>query len=320
MPIIGYNESSLTDSEVFKGINEMGAVSQKDKAINLIKNAQILTPQDIEGAYVQVKQYPNTLSRTAVKAFENGKIVLLYNTNPASRMTQAIPFLTFLKGKSHITYIFMDRYVSTSRDGVLSIQSSLLHDLLISAIVANALKDNYAKLVNSMYLQKMLTTLYTKFMTRIINRDYSVAADKQVYDIVNYWIGKFFLYNIFQSVDSKDGLEKLLSNNFKYIDEIKYSEIRKTYELKDPKNLTGLMELLKEATPRMNSLTLPSFMSSWIDYYYISSLLAMDNVEYLIFMILCLLGGNNIISVAATEMVKDTRGITSFKEELIKIL
>ena len=45
----------------------------------------------------------------------------------------------------------------------------------------------------------------------------------------------------------------------------------------------------------------------------------MDNIEYFIFMIIAILGGNNIVSIAPSELVKETKNINNFKPELIKL-
>jgi len=49
-------------------------------------------------------------------------------------------------------------------------------------------------------------------------------------------------------------------------------------------------------------------------------MLAIDNIEYLIFMIICLLNGNNIININASDIVKETKGIKDFRGELLKLI
>jgi hypothetical protein len=49
-------------------------------------------------------------------------------------------------------------------------------------------------------------------------------------------------------------------------------------------------------------------------------MLAIDNIEYLIFMMITLINGNNIISIAASDIVKEAKNIKSFREELLKLI
>ncbi|MCM1222312.1 MAG: hypothetical protein NC548_48380, partial [Lachnospiraceae bacterium] len=156
MAIKGYMESTLSSSEIFKGINDIaGGENTTQKAINLIKTAKHLTNEDIEAAYISVKQITDTLTREAMKAFDDGRIVLIYNNVPALSVTQALPFITF-KNKatgSYVTYVFMDKYISMSRDGVMNLQAPILRDLLTGALIANGLKKNYDALSTNQYLQ-----------------------------------------------------------------------------------------------------------------------------------------------------------------------
>lgn len=318
MAITGYMESSLTSSEVFQGFNEN--LKLQDKAINLIKNAKHLTNQDIEAAYISVKQITDTLTREAMKAFDDERIVLVYNNVPSLSMTQALPFITFKTKKGYITYVFVDKYITVSRDGILTMQAPILRDLLTGALIANGIKSNYNALSSNQYLQKITMEIYTKLFTRIINREYSIAADKIVFDTIQYWINKFFLLNVFGATDTSENIEKLSLSHIKFLDETQIDDIKRRYDEVNPSTITDILDLIKSASSRMKGLQLGIFMRDWTNYYFIPSALAIDNIEYLIFMCITLLSGNNIINISASEIVKEAKNIKSFKGELLKLI
>lgn len=322
MAITGYMESTLGSSEIFIGINDSGGDNNTtQRAINLIKTAKKLTNEDIETAYISVRQISDTLTRSAMKAFDEQKTVLVYNNVPTLSVTQALPFITFKdKNGGYTTYVFMDKYISISRDGVMNVSAPVLRDILTGALIANGLKRNYSNLTSNQYLQKVLTDIYSKFFTRIINREFSVAADKPLFDSIQYWVKKFFLVRIIGATDTSENIESIANNHFKSMDEISYEDIRKKYADADPVNISGLLELIKGSSPRMKSLNLRTFLSNWINYYYVPSMLAVDNVEYLIFMIITLLNGNNIISISASDIVKEAKNIKSLRGELLKLI
>lgn len=325
MAIKGFYESSLTTSEIFNdennGINNIGSKnSVLQKSIELIKNTKHLTNEDIEASYIAVRQITDSLTREAMKAFDDERIVLLYNEVPSTRMTQALPFITLKTSKGFVTYVFVDKYISISREGVMSMQAPVLRDLLTSALIANSLKNNYERLASSQYLQKILMEVYTKMVIRIINKEFSVISDKIVADTLQYWINRFFLTNILGAHDTPENIETISSKHFKFIDELKYSEIKNQYESANPQKISELLEVLKLASPRMKTLNLGTFLSNWISYFYVPSMLAVDNIEYLIFMMIALLSGNSIISIAASDIVKETKNIKSFREELLKLI
>lgn len=321
MAIKGFYESSLATSEIFDGINNIDKDNTlTQKAINLIKNAKHLKNEDIEAAYISVKQITDTLTRAAMKAFDDERIVLIYNENRSISINQALPFITFKTPRGYITYVFVDKYISISREGVMNMQAPILRDLLIGALIANGLKTNYHILASSQYMQKVLTDVYNKFVTRVLNREFAILADKIVSETIQYWINKFFLNNILSSNDTPENIEILSKSHFKFIDEIKYNEIKNQYDSINPQKFSELLEVIKLATPRMRTLNLGTFLSNWINYYYIPSMLAVDNIEYLIFMMITLLNGNNIISIAASDIVKEAKNIKSFRSELLKLI
>lgn len=321
MAIKGFMESSLASSEVFKGINDnTKGVKVTDKALNLIKTAKHLTNEDIETAYISVRQISDSLTREAMRAFDEERTVLIYNNVASLSVTQTLPFITYKTAKGYVTFIFVDKYVTMSRDGVLNMQAPILRDLLIGAVIANGIKRNYNMLSTNQFLQKILTEIYTKFFTRIINREYSIGADKIVFDTIQYWINRFFLENIFGAADTPENIERIATAHFKYIDEMKAAEIKKRYEEVSPSKISELLNLLSEASPRMRNINLGRFISNWVNYYYIPSMLAIDNIEYLIFMIMTMLSGNNIINTSASDIVKETKGIKDLRGELLKLI
>ena len=97
-------------------------------------------------------------------------------------------------------------------------------------------------------------------------------------------------------------------------------ETANAYTQSSPKNIEDLLNLMKSQISRMSSLSLGRFLSSWMDYYHEPALLAVDTIEYLVFMIICLLSGNNIINVAASDIVKNMKGINQLRGELLKLV
>jgi hypothetical protein len=325
MAITGYNESKLSASEMFDTYkNNSGAKEDPVvRANKLIKSAKQLEPADIETAHVQLKQYSNSLSRAALKAFEIGKTVILYNSEPGLSMTQLIPFLTLRTDSGFKTYIFLDSVPGAyrkGRDGSLIVNSAALHDLLVGALISNAIKSDYGKLTGSEYLEKTLMNLYGQFIFRIINKEYLIGSDKIIYDTLFYFTGRFFLERIFESHNGATNINILAQKHFRFVDSMKAEEIKATYDEANPQQISELLNLIKSLSPRMSGLDLRLLINNWTTYYFPPAYLAIDNVEYLIFMTVSLKNANNLVSINASEIVKETKGIRTLEEELLKLL
>jgi hypothetical protein len=292
----------------------------QEKAVNLIKTAKHLTNEDIEVTYIALKQITDTLTRAALSAFDNGQTVLVYNSVPALSISQAIPFLTFNTKSGYKTYVFVDKYITVSREGVLTMQPPILRDLLIGALIANGLKRDYSKLANSQYMSKTTMGIYGDLFMRIINREFSIASKKDEFETLRYWVNRYFLENVFGTNDSVENIDKLSAAHIKHLDEIQMTEIKKRYDSANITSLSELLDLMKETTPRMKTLNMGMFLNDWVNYYYIPSMLACDNIEYLLFMIVTMLSGNNIINISASDIAKEAKGIKAFRGELLNLI
>lgn len=314
-----YTESSLINSEVYQGIEE--ELKIKNKAVELINNSKRIKNSDVEAAYITIKQMTDSLTREALKAFDNERIVMLYNTVPSLSMTQAMPFMTFKTKKGYVTFIFADKYITTTRDGVTKIEPSVFRDLLIGALIANGIKNDYSNLATNQYLSKILMEIYEKLFTRILNREFAIASDKITYDKVRFYINKFFLINIFSTSDEMSNIDKLATAHVKYLDEVQIIDCKNKYNDANVTKLSELLGLIKEESSRMKGLSLSMLLNDWVNYYYAPSMMAVDNIEYLIFMTICLLSGNGaIVNIAASDIVKEAKNIKSYRGELLKLI
>jgi hypothetical protein len=326
MAITGFNESKLSNSEVFTTYKNMPTTKEDPvvRANKLIQSAKSLTPQDIETAHVQLKQgYSNTLSKAALKAYETGQTVIKYNADPNLSMIQLIPFMTLRQGNAYKTYIFLDSVPSVYRkgkDGTLTINASALHDLLVGALISNAIKTNYSKLTGSQYLEKTMMMAFSNFYFRIINREYLLGSDKIIYDSLFYAFNRFFLEKVFESSNGVEHINALAGQHFRFLDQIKIDELKASYDAASPQTLSELLKHVKTLSPRMGTLDLKKFINNWVNYFLPPAYLAMDNIEYLIFMVQTLKQGNNLVSINAGEIVKELKGIRQFEEELLKLI
>lgn len=317
MAIKGYMESTLSQSEVFQGLESNLHI--RDKAMYLIKNSKHLTNEDIEAAYIQCKQITDSLTVAALKAFDREETVLVYNTIKKMSMTQAIPFITFKTSGKRTTYVFMDNYVSSPNPGQMNVQPAILRDLLIGAYVSNSIRNNYTGLSNNQYLMKICMEMYDKFFTRVINRLYSVGADKIVFDTIRYWIRRFFLEVVYGATDSIENIDSLAKSHIKYLDEMVINQIKEEYDSASPHDLSGLLDMFKELSPRMHAIGLGQVLNEWINFYHNPFTLGIDNIEYFLFGVESLKNGSPLVNFHAADIVTEQKGIKDLNAELLKI-
>ncbi len=97
-------------------------------------------------------------------------------------------------------------------------------------------------------------------------------------------------------------------------------ETKQQYESANPTKLSELLSLIKTISPRMKTLDMGRVLTSWTNYYYVPATLAVDNIEYLLFMVITLLNGDNIVNISASDVVKEAKNIKSLRGELLKLI
>lgn len=327
--IVGrFSESALSTSDSYSTYRDNPTTVEDplSRAKSLITGgARVIGTDELLTAHAQLKQYSNGLTRAAVKAWEEGEIILLYANDPKQSMIELVPFLTIRSGGKYTGYIFMNKWIGKPRQPdrlgtTLSINSSYLHDLLVGSLVARAIRSDYHRLVSSPYLESMLMRLYTEFAWRLLVRRFGIGADKVAGDTVKYYLNRFFTEKVFESKSSPEDIETLTKKHYRFIDPMKSDEMTRAYNEASPNGLIELLALISKLADTLAGLTFPIFMNSWMDYYYPPAYLAMDNVDYLIFMITTLKNVSGICNYLASDIVKDAKGIRTFDEELLKLI
>lgn len=325
MAIKGYNESTLANSSIFKDLITLTGNDQRMKAMEVIKrpSTRHLKPEDVEIALMSVRQYNNSLTRQALNQFDDGNTILVYNEDRSDYVSAALPFITFKVGSDYKTYVFVNQHITkNAREGTLNFKNiPVFHDLLVSAWVSRMLRINYDKLVLNPSMLKITMTVYARLVVHVLNRKHSIKADKKTLDTLNYWISRFFLINVFKSSDIDENIEINARKTIRDLDDLIIQDIKTKYDQSNPSTITDLLELLKEASPeRMKSLNLSSFIQSWIETYHPVSMLAIDTMEYLIFMMISVKNSNGLIAMGSRDLVTEVPNINKFQEELLKLI
>lgn len=70
----------------------------------------------------------------------------------------------------------------------------------------------------------------------------------------------------------------------------------------------------------MRALSLAPFLNDWLVYYYYPAMLGIEVMDYFIFMVTALLSGNNIVSIAASDIVKEAKNVKGLRGEILKLI
>lgn len=311
-------ESSIEDSYVYKSFNASNSLIEK--LVKYIKTGVLLDTSYFEEQYMQIKKSSiSPLSQKVMEAYDNGLIELLFSRE--TKVGVSIPFIIRKNEKGKIVAtIFIATFATFDKDNNLVIPVKQLYALMESAYVALEMQVNPTKIQKNTILMKIVGSIYSQMIIRILNKEYALSLDKELYDKVAYCVNKFFLTNIWE-YPSKDLIEAYASSELKYISDLDLNLVKTGYDDSQITDISKLIDYLRSLSPRMKDLNIRYFIERYVNTYHGSSIMSMDYLPYIFFVIINIILGSFLISQnALNDIIKNTKNINKFYMELAKIL
>ena len=311
-------EASLSDSYMFGEINK-SAMSSK-KILSALKSGIRLDASYIQEQLIQIKKSRiSPLCDNVLQAFSKKEIVLLYNKSVL--IGKSIPFVCMNEGGKPTAFIFIADFSGVTEDGAsLTIDMKKLYVLMEAAFICREYYSEPWKFQRSPILLKTIASIYANMCLRLLNKEYSLSLDKNLYDQVNFAIAKFYLSKVAE-LPNKDlvnsyAMKTCVSPSKSYIDDINMK-----YDSAKINNIAELIKFISTLSPKMENLTFKYFFERWISTYGVGAFLGLDTIPYLIYIINnVLLGGFLVNVVSLSDMIKNTKGINLYYPELSKIV
>lgn len=316
-----YQESSLNDSIVFKSLNNQ---SQITLLINeCIKNGIILDSSYIEEQLLQIKKTRiSPLADNVLRAYEQGEIILIYAKN--MKVPQAIPF-TILKMQGSLkAVIFVNNYGTLTTndkaggDQYLNMPMKDLYVLMEGAYTALSYNVYPIHFIKNLGLMKLCVTIYTQMFLRILNKEYALSMDKEVFNRVSFCISRFFLDNIWGStnadINTAYSINIILGANKQDL-----MLVAESYNQANITDINQLITFLKTITRRLDKLTFRYFTQYYLQTYKAGALFGMECLPYFLYTIEATLIGSFLVNQPIiSDITKNIKGMNTFYAELSK--
>ena len=311
-------ESSMEDSFIYKSFNASNSLIEK--IVKYIKTAVLLDTSYFEEQFSQMnKSSISPLSAKVIDAYKEGNIELLFSRQ--TKIGTSIPFIIRKNEKGKIVAtIFIATFATMDKNNNLVIPVKQLYALMESSYIALQIQVNPTKIQRNIGIMKLCNSVYTEMIMRILNKEYAIALDKVLYDKCWYTISRFFLTNIWQ-YPNKDLIDSYASNELKNIEELDLDLTRDGYDDADIKDVNDLLTYIRTLSPRMSNLNTRYFIERFVNTYHGSSILSIDYLPYVFFVIVNILLGSFLISqTALNDVIKNIKGMNKFYIELSKII
>lgn len=312
-------ENTMEDSLVYKTFNQANGVV--DKIVKYLSSGVPLDKSYIEDQYAIIRRGAgiSPLSQKVLEAFNNGDIEIIWNNT--EKVGVAMPFIVRRKSDGKVvSTIFINAFATIKDDSILVIPAKQLYGLMEGAYIALKLQTDPVKVMKNAELMMTTASVYTEMTARILNKEYALTLDKVLYDKVCYCIKRFYLECVWEYPNT--GLvSNYASSDLKYIQQFDLDALDATYSKMEIKTIANLLEFVKSLSPRMSDLNLRYYIERFIKTYHGSSILSIDYLPYVFFVITNVVMSTFLASqTALNDIIKNTKNINRFYSELARVM
>lgn len=319
-----YTEGTMEDSYIFSMFNENKELTSK--MLSYIKTAVSIDEEMLQEQLLQIKKSRiSPLADEVLGAFARGEIELLYNKSV--KVPLATPFIvrrdpSFTGNTFNIrATIFIANYGLVSKKAnVYEIPMKNLYVLMESAYIALYIHKYPNKIQRNYGLMKILCSVYTSMFTRIMNREYSLSLDQDLYDRVNFIISRFFLEKVWELTNP----DIIFNNALINIQNPNITDLKimsDNYDNAEVKDIGDALILIKSLSPRLSNLSVRYIIQRYMITYHGGAVMAIDYLPYMFYVVInTLLGAFLLNQTALADIIKNNRQIRTFYPELVKMM
>ena len=317
-------ETALSSSVLYQAFN--GNAEMTKIILEAIKNSTIITKEYIEEQILQIKRTNiSPLSEQVLQAYENGEITILYSN--IKKVPQTLPFFaTKVHGKIKV-FVFVNNYgtISKAKNGsgekYLNISMKDLYVLMEGALTAYNLAMYPHKASKSLAMMKVTCNIYTNMIIRIMNKEYAISMDQDLYGKVSFCIGKFFLNKVWGYTNDNVVFSYAKSSVSVVTSSTELLIVDKLYDNANIETIEDLIRFIASFSPRLKSLNFRYFVQCFINTYKASTLFGLECLPYFLFTVESTMIGSFIVNQPIiSDITKNTKGMNVFYPELVKIV
>jgi len=314
---------SLNDSVVFQSFSQHGEIMLT--ITKCIKGGKVLDSSYIEEQMLQMRRTRiSPFVDKVLGAYESGQIILIHSRD--TKVPQAVPFIVLKQGTQMRAFIFVNNYGTIQEDNMagrhayLSMPMKDLYVLMEGAYTALTYFKYPANFSKSLGLLKLCNSIYTNMFLQILNKQYALSLQQDLYNRVSFCISKYFLEIVWGQTN-----KQITTNYAKALligankSDLLIAEDE--YDRANIKNIEELIDHIKTLSPRFKNFSFRYFTEYWINTYKPGAIFGMETLPYFLYVIEASMIGSFLVNQpAVSQITKMTRGMNTFYQELARVL
>jgi len=266
---------TLNDSSIFLSNPDIKEITKKMQSISMYTDIIPVDTFDSEMSTIN-RRFNFGTENEVINEFKNGTIQFI--DNPTLVLPKYVMTVGKVIDRKIIMVINLSGYLNSKKE----IYPKKLFGLMQVALINNACYKNWNKFINNMNFLKSNSLIYSRLVTRIFDKLFSIDLNKQSTDLVSFLFSKFFLITMCDKTDNE------LVNNIAYNscfnktslsmiksqeDELQEEFLKNGNSLYD--TIFTLFESLKNI-PQIKDTNIRLFIENYVRMYGESTLLSLD--------------------------------------------
>jgi len=322
-----YTEAALTDSIVYKSFNVRGVL--QERLIKALQNNTVIDESYIAEELLKMKRVRiSPLVDDVISAFQNKEITLLY-VDKSIKIPLAFPYIVVKDAnkKTH-AYVFLNNYatlISTktdTADGNLSIKDfKNLYALMEGAYISLFFSRFPSRITNNSRIREICLGMYKQMILRILNKEYAISINQEVYTKVEYCISRFFLINVWGMTNMTNVHNIIISSIGPGATGYNLATLLDEYDNSDINTIEDLISFISKISPRLNQLNMAYFTKAYMLQYKPEALFSMEVLSYLLFTIQSTMIGSFLVNQPIlNDILKNIKSANTYYNEIVKII
>ena len=266
---------TLNDSSIFLSNPDIKEITKKMQSISMYTDIIPVDTFDSEMSTIN-RRFNFGTENEVINEFKDGTIQFI--DNPTLVLPKYVMTVGKVIDRKIIMVINLSGYLNSKKE----IYPKKLFGLMQVALINNSCYKNWNKFINNMNFLKSNSLIYSRLVTRIFDKLFSIDLNKQSTDLVSFLFSKFFLITMCDKTDNdlvnniaynscfnKTSLSMIKSQE----DELQEEFLKNGNSLYD--TIFTLFESLKNI-PQIKDTNIRLFIENYVRMYGESTLLSLD--------------------------------------------
>lgn len=275
-------------SDKLKSISDTYIFKFYDKTIHLQQTMVRITTEGqlVDASRPEIKDMIGEIERRyhyssknyILNCFRQGKIKLVINKKDY-RLPTTIPCFLVNAGNSIVCIVNISNHSTIGKEGDIKIDTKTLFYLMQCGATLISCYENYRAISMRTDIQTVSSAMYSKLMTKVLNRMFSISINKERLDIITYLSSYFFLYNVMGRTNpsQQEMNKKFAIGNCKSSGVLLVNDIDRLIKPEEHfKDLDTFMKFMKENVTGLKELSTRSFVDNYIKSYGPTMMLALE--------------------------------------------